>query len=97
MSTENRRKVMFTIYVEPDQHAALAALTEQTRVPMAVYVRDGIDGILQKARALGLLPPLGIPPQAAAEAVQVMQDGGKLPCMCGSPTGPHYHMDENKA
>jgi len=97
MSIVNRRKVMTSVYFEPGQYAALSNLTEQTRVPMAVYIRDGIELVLAKARQIGMLPPTGIPVQEAADAVKIMQDGGELSCNCGMPEGPHYHMDKNKA
>lgn len=38
-----------TIYVTPDQERRLRKLHERTHVPIAVYVRQGIDLALKKA------------------------------------------------
>jgi len=38
--------VTTTIYLGPGQIDRLRALSDRTRVPMAVYIRDGIDLIL---------------------------------------------------
>lgn len=38
-----RKKISTTIYITQDQHDALKAISEQTRVPVAVYIREGID------------------------------------------------------
>ncbi|MBW8077357.1 MAG: ribbon-helix-helix domain-containing protein [Gallionella sp.] len=36
------------LYLEPEQASALAALSERTRVPKQVYLREGLDLILAK-------------------------------------------------
>lgn len=43
-----RKKVSTTIYVEPEQLELLKMLNERTKVPMAEYIREGIDLVLQK-------------------------------------------------
>lgn len=40
------RMVSTTIYVEREQMAALRRLSYLTRVPLSVYIRDGIDAVL---------------------------------------------------
>jgi predicted DNA-binding protein len=47
----SRRKVSTGVYMTPEQEAAIRALAAKTRVPMAVYIRDGIDLVLQKYAA----------------------------------------------
>ncbi|MCK6545796.1 ribbon-helix-helix domain-containing protein [Myxococcota bacterium] len=42
-----RRKVLTTVYLEPEQDALLKALSERTGVPVAAYIRQGIDLVLE--------------------------------------------------
>ena len=42
------KKVQVPIYMEPKQYAQLKKLSEKTRVPMQVYLREGVDMILKK-------------------------------------------------
>lgn len=46
-----RKKITTTIYITPDQNQNLKALHERTKVPIAEYIRQGIDLILKKNRA----------------------------------------------
>ncbi len=41
-----RQKISTTIYITPEQSDRLKLLHERTKVPIAVYVREGIDMIL---------------------------------------------------
>jgi hypothetical protein len=43
-----RKKVSTTIYITPDQDEKLKLLNERTKVPVAVYIREGIDMVLAK-------------------------------------------------
>ena len=43
-----RKKVSTTIYIEPEQLEQLKLLNERTKVPMAEYIREGIDLVLSK-------------------------------------------------
>ena len=43
----SRKKISTTIYVTPDQADRLKLLHERTKVPVAVYIREGIDLVLQ--------------------------------------------------
>lgn len=43
-----RRKVSTTVYLTPEQDASLKALSARTKVPVAEYVRQGIDLVLAK-------------------------------------------------
>ena len=53
-----RRKVSTTIYVTPEQDERLKLLHERTKVPVAVYIREGIDLVLRQYAHLlpGQLP-----------------------------------------
>lgn len=46
----SRRKVSTTIYITEEQDQALKRLHEQTRVPVAEYIRQGIDLVLDRQR-----------------------------------------------
>ncbi len=45
-----RRKISTTIYITPEQNEALKLLNERTKVPVAEYIRQGIDLVLDKYR-----------------------------------------------
>jgi len=45
-----RRKISTTVYITPDQDARLKELGERTKVPVAEYIRQGIDLVLDKYR-----------------------------------------------
>ena len=51
MSVMPRKKVSTTVYLEEEQVVALKALHEKTRVPIAEFIRMGIDLILEKHAA----------------------------------------------
>ncbi|HET7753773.1 MAG TPA: ribbon-helix-helix domain-containing protein [Anaeromyxobacteraceae bacterium] len=46
-----RKKVSTTIYITPEQNERLKLLNERTKVPVAEYIRQGIDLVLDKYRA----------------------------------------------
>ena len=43
----SRKKVSTTIYITPEQAEHLRTLHERTKVPVAVYIREGIDLVLK--------------------------------------------------
>src|SRR5450432_3291582 len=43
----SRKKISTTIYVTPEQSDKLRLLHERTKVPVAVYIREGIDLVLR--------------------------------------------------
>jgi hypothetical protein len=43
----SRKKISTTIYVTPEQSDKLKLLHERTKVPVAVYIREGIDLVLK--------------------------------------------------
>ncbi len=43
-----RKKISTTIYITPEQNDALKLLNERTEVPVAEYIRQGIDLVLEK-------------------------------------------------
>ncbi len=45
-----RKKISTTIYITPEQNEQLKVLHERTKVPVAVYIREGIDLVLNRHR-----------------------------------------------
>ena len=45
-----RKKISTTIYITPEQNDRLKQLNQRTKVPVAVYIREGIDMVLEKHR-----------------------------------------------
>jgi hypothetical protein len=43
----SRKKVSTTIYITPEQAEHLKLLHDRTKVPIAVYIREGIDMVLK--------------------------------------------------
>jgi predicted DNA-binding protein len=43
-----RKKISTTIYITPEQNERLKELNQKTKVPVAEYIRQGIDLILEK-------------------------------------------------
>jgi predicted DNA-binding protein len=42
------KKVSTTVYLTPEQLDALKALSERTRVPIAEYIREGVEMVLER-------------------------------------------------
>jgi len=61
----SRKKISTTIYVTPEQSDKLKLLHERTKVPVAVYIREGIDLVLKHYAHLlpGQLPLDATPPR----------------------------------
>ncbi len=43
-----RKKISTTVYITPEQDERLKALHGRTKVPVAEYIRQGIDLVLEK-------------------------------------------------
>jgi|SRR5580693_4985087 hypothetical protein len=68
----SRKKISTTIYVTPEQSERLRLLHQRTKVPVAVYIREGIDLVLRQYDHLlpGQLPlaaESSTPPAPAVE------------------------------
>ena len=50
----SRKKISTTVYITPEQNEKLKALHDRTKVPVAEYIRQGIDLILRQHE--GVLP-----------------------------------------
>ena len=46
-----RKKISTTIYITPEQNELLKLLNQKTNVPVAEYIRQGIDLVLEKYKA----------------------------------------------
>ena len=49
-----RKKISTTVYITPEQDERLKMLHARTKVPVAEYIRQGIDLVLERYR--GALP-----------------------------------------
>jgi predicted DNA-binding protein len=45
-----RKKISTTIYITPEQNERLKVLHDRTKVPIAVFIREGIDLVLERHR-----------------------------------------------
>jgi predicted DNA-binding protein len=45
-----RKKISTTVYITPEQDERLKALHGKTKVPVAEYIRQGIDLVLERYR-----------------------------------------------
>ncbi len=53
MSPKKRKpRIRTNIYLDADQKEALERLSESTRVKVAEYVREGVDMVLERYKAL---------------------------------------------
>ncbi|MFO8072443.1 MAG: ribbon-helix-helix domain-containing protein [Polyangia bacterium] len=43
-----RKKISTTIYITEKQEQKLKELSKRTKVPVAVYIREGIDMVLER-------------------------------------------------
>lgn len=43
-----RKKITTTIYITPEQNEKLKLLHDKTKVPVAEYIRQGIDLVLER-------------------------------------------------
>lgn len=76
------RRVSTTIYLDPEQAEQLKLISEQTKVPVAALVREGIDLMLAK-RADETLS-LEEDRRQAAEARSLILQGRKEPAKTAS-------------
>jgi predicted DNA-binding protein len=49
-----RKKISTTVYITPEQNDRLKLLHDRTKVPVAEYIRQGIDLVLEQYR--GAMP-----------------------------------------
>lgn len=45
-----RKKISTTVYITPEQSERLKLLHDRTKVPVAEYIRQGIDLVLERYR-----------------------------------------------
>lgn len=43
-----RNKISTTVYITPEQNELLKLLSQKTRVPVAAFIREGIDLVLDR-------------------------------------------------
>ena len=88
----SRKKISTTIYVTPEQADRLKLLHERTKVPVAVYIREGIDLVLRQYGHLlpGQLPldPGATPPLSSPRAASIAPPSSIVPSIPGLPGLP---------
>ncbi len=47
-----RKKISTTVYITQDQNEKLKLLNQKTKVPVAEYIREGIDMVLERHKEL---------------------------------------------
>jgi predicted DNA-binding protein len=47
-----RKKISTTIYITPEQNERLKELNAKSKVPVAEYIRQGIDLVLEKYKGM---------------------------------------------
>ncbi len=70
----SRKKISTTIYVTPEQSDKLKLLHERTKVPVAVYIREGIDLVL---RHYAHMLPGQLPLEAERPSKRAVGDNAK--------------------
>lgn len=75
-----RKKISTTIYVTPEQADKLKLLHERTKVPVAVYIREGIDLVLRHYAHL-------LPGQLAL--VETESESPRPPAVVSEPPPPN--------
>ncbi len=45
-----RNKISTTVYITPEQNELLKLLSQKTRIPVASFIREGIDLVLERHR-----------------------------------------------
>lgn len=53
------RKIVLSVYITPEQNVRLRELSEQTKVPVAEFIRAGVDHVLKKSAQRLQLPLFG--------------------------------------
>lgn len=43
-----RNKISTTVYITPEQNEKLKLLSQKTRIPVASFIREGIDLVLER-------------------------------------------------
>jgi hypothetical protein len=74
----SRKKISTTIYVTHEQNERLKVLHERTKVPVAVYIREGIDLVLRQYAHL-LPGQLALTPDVAPLAPEPASAAGSTP------------------
>ena len=70
---ENRKKVSTTVYITQEQNEALKLLNQKTKVPIAEYIRQGINLVLDQHQDLlpGQMSLLEDPPRSSPKQLSL--------------------------
>jgi len=90
-SSMSRKKISTTIYVTPEQDERLRLLHQRTKVPVAVYIREGIDLVL---RQYGHLLPGQLP--LASDSLPLPSSPGSSPAASGEGKGAPQRSERSE-
>ena len=85
----SRKKISTTIYVTPEQDERLRMLHDRTKVPVAVYIREGIDLVLRQYVHLlpGQLTLAAETPPSRDERAPASESAERPATSVGAPSG----------
>jgi hypothetical protein len=86
----SRKKISTTIYVTPEQNEQLKLLHARTKVPIAVFIREGIDLVLSKNAHL-------LPGQLQLSAQSSQMNGAASPTPDSRPVPPPSGSSERSS
>jgi hypothetical protein len=101
--SESGRKLATTVYITEEQQALLKELNRRSRVPIAEYIREGIDLVLDKHRALlpgqlafGTVEPAEQLPNSkgAANSPSAVQQHGRSTARVSNPESTEVNKEE---
>ena len=94
----SRKKISTTIYVTVEQSDRLKLLHERTKVPVAVYIREGIDLVLRHYQHLlpGQLPLVDEPSKRSKESRDSDDDVKEAPRVRSDRSSPSLAADAQK-
>ena len=77
----DRKKISTTVYITQDQNSLLKQLNQKTKVPIAEYIREGIDLVLERYRDQlpGQLSLLGESKESDESGSNSTKSGRRLP------------------
>ena len=92
-----RKKISTTIYVTPEQSDKLKLLHERTKVPVAVYIREGIDLVLRHYQHMlpGQLPLVDTGDRGERAAEQTFLPAPPQPTATSSTTSSSQRRDRD--
>ena len=89
----SRKKISSTIYITPEQSERLKLLHHRTKVPISVYIREGIDLVLKQYESvlpgqMSLVAETALPLSAATPTLPGFSGVAAAPPTAAASPGP---------